>query len=132
MPARVEASSTVRVITSTPHRYPGGRHRLVIIRDRIPDEEEIVVEFVAPGQEWAEVLLDGRRVFSPRNFNRRQRLRLEPGAYRLEITGHNRFEIWATGYLDIGRDDSNVVVVTFSRAGVQTSGSPYVWIPDGP
>jgi hypothetical protein len=105
----------------------------VIIRDGelTEPEEPVLVDFVAPGQEWANVSLNGQRVYTPRNFNRRQRLELEPGAYYLEITGVNRFEVWASGYLDVGRDDSNVLVVTFSRQrGVRVSGDPYAWIPD--
>ena len=106
-------------------RYP------IIIRDRHPIEQTVRVEFVAPGQEWANVSLDGRRVFTPRNFNRRQRLQVEAGAYYLEITGVDRFDTWSSGYLDLGRNDSNVVVITFSREnGVQVSGDPYTWIPD--
>jgi hypothetical protein len=97
----------------------------------LPADETVVVEFIAPGQEWANVSLNGRRVFTPRNFNRRQRFRLEPGAYYLEITGFNRFEVWSTGYLDVGRSDSNVLVVTFSREqGVRVAGDPYAWLPD--
>ena len=94
------------------------------------EDETVIIEFVAPGQEWANVSLNGRRVFEPRNVNRRERIEVEPGAYYLELTGFNRFEIWSTGYLDIGRNDSNVVVVTVSRQGVRVSGDPYTWIPD--
>ncbi|NEP16492.1 MAG: hypothetical protein F6J97_06245 [Leptolyngbya sp. SIO4C1] len=113
------------IIRDRTHRYP------VIIRDRLPEQRQVVVEFVAPGQEWANVLIDGRAVFRPRTFNRREQIELEPGAYRLEITGFDRFETWSTGYLDVGRDDSNVIVVTFSREnGVSVSGDPYAWIPD--
>jgi len=94
------------------------------------EDETVIIEFVAPGQEWANVSLNGRRVFEPRNVNRRERIEVEPGAYYLELTGFNRFEVWSTGYLDVGRDDSNVVVVTVSRQGVRVSGDPYTWLPD--
>lgn len=134
LPALPAASSDIiirrsghrtRPVIIRDHRYP------VIIRDRVPEERTVLVEFVAPGQEWSNVSINGRRVFTPRNFNRRETIELEPGAYYLEITGFDRFETWSTGYLDIGRDDSNVVVVTFSRdSGVQVSGDPYTWIPD--
>ncbi|MEM8806076.1 MAG: hypothetical protein AAGF01_08625 [Cyanobacteria bacterium P01_G01_bin.38] len=125
LPALPAASSDIIIRRSDRHSHP------VIIRDRIPEERRVVVEFVAPGQEWANVSLNGRRIFTPRNFNRRESFELEPGAYYLEITGFDRFETWSTGYLDIGRDDSNVVVVTFSReGGVRTSGDPSTWIPD--
>ncbi|MEO1402042.1 MAG: hypothetical protein AAFV72_12450 [Cyanobacteria bacterium J06635_1] len=125
LPVLPAASSDIIIRRSDRRSHP------VIIRDRTPIERTVVLEFVAPGQEWANVSLDGRRVFTPRNFNRRERLELEPGAYYLEITGVDRFETWSTGYLDIGRDDSSVVVVTFSREnGVRVSGDPYTWIPD--
>jgi hypothetical protein len=105
---------------------------VIIRQDDLEEPEElVVVDFVAPGQEWANVSLNGERVYAARNFNRRQRLELEPGAYYLEITGVNRFEIWARGYLDVGLNDANVMVVTFSRQrGVRVSGDPYGWIPD--
>lgn len=113
------------VIINAPIIIQGGGHG-----HRVQEEDTVLVEFVAPGQEWANVRLNGRRVFEPRNFNRRQRLRLEPGAYYLEITGFNRFEVWSTGYLDVGLNDSNVMVVTFSKdRGVSVS-NPYAWIPD--
>ena len=94
------------------------------------EDETVVIEFVAPGDEWANVSLNGRRVFEPRNINRRQRVEVEAGAYYLELTGFDRFEVWSTGYLDLGRNDSNIVVVTVSRQGVRVSGDPYTWIPD--
>ncbi|MEL6249337.1 MAG: hypothetical protein AAFR15_15175, partial [Cyanobacteria bacterium J06627_15] len=87
-------------------------------------------EFYAPGDEWANISLNGRRVFQPRNADRRHRVRVQPGAYYLEVTGFDRFDVWSTGYLDVGRNDSNVVVVTVTQRGVQVSGDPYTWIPD--
>jgi hypothetical protein len=109
------------------------RPPVIIDGDRYDDttERQVLVEFVAQGNEWAEVFLNGRRMLGLRNFNRRQSLFLEPGAYYLEITGADRFEKWASGYLDIGLNDSNVLVVTFSREnGVWVSGNPDAWIPD--
>lgn len=97
----------------------------------VPTEQRVRVEFDALGTEWGAVYLDGRLIYQPHNFNRQHTVQLRPGGYRLEVTGVVRSDLWASGYLDIGRDNSNIVVVRFSRAGgVSVSGSPYVWIPD--
>ncbi|MBD0336142.1 MAG: hypothetical protein ICV62_11685 [Cyanobacteria bacterium Co-bin13] len=102
-----------------PHPYPTNR------------QQRVRVEFVAQGSEWAAVYLDNRLIYQPTNFNRRRGFWLDRGAYRLTITGADRFEVWARGYLDVGRDDSNILVVTFSKdGGVSVSGSPYAWIPE--
>jgi hypothetical protein len=96
-----------------------------------PETETVRVEFDAQGTDWGAVYLDGRLIYRPHNFDRRKTIHLSPGGYRLEITGVVRSEVWASGYLDIGRDSSQIVVVRFSKAGgVSVSGSPYVWIPD--
>jgi hypothetical protein len=79
------------------------------------------------------VYLDDRLLYRPGNFNRREEFWITEGAYRLRITGVNRFEVWASGYLDVGRDDANILVVTFSKAGgVSVVGDPYAWISDSP
>ncbi|MEM6254707.1 MAG: hypothetical protein AAF821_17470 [Cyanobacteria bacterium P01_D01_bin.156] len=90
---------------------------------------EVTVEFIAQGNEWANVYVNGRLVFSPTNANRRKTFTLREGAYELKITGVDYFDIWAEGYLDIGRDNSNVVVVAFSERGVRTVGDTRAWIP---
>lgn len=96
-----------------------------------PETETVRIEFDAQGTDWGAVYLDGRLIYRPHNFDRRKTIHLSPGGYRLEITGVVRSEVWASGYLDIGRDSSRIVVVRFSKAGgVSVSGSPYVWIPD--
>ena len=96
-----------------------------------PVEETVRVEFDAQGTEWGAVYLDGRLIYRPHNFDRRATLRLRPGGYRLEITGVVRSDRWASGFLDIGRDNSQIVVVRFSKTGgVRVSGDPNVWIPD--
>jgi len=96
-----------------------------------PETETVRVEFDAQGTEWGAVYLDGRLIYRPHNFDRRKTIHLRPGGYRLEITGVVRSDLWASGYLDIGRDSSQIVVVRFSKTGgVSVSGSPYVWIPD--
>ncbi len=97
----------------------------------IPETEQVRVEFDARGTEWGSVYLNNRLVYRPHNFDRQETLYLPPGGYRLEITGVVRSDVWASGYLDLGRDSSRLVVVRFSKAeGVTVSGSPYVWIPD--
>lgn len=122
-PLQPIASSIIIIRPSRPHPYPHPRS--------IPREDRVRVEFDAQGTEWGAVYLDGRLVYRPHNFNRQHTLRLRPGGYRLEVTGVVSSDRWASGYLDIGRDNSQIVVVRFSRAGgVSVSGSPYVWIPD--
>lgn len=96
-----------------------------------PDTTQVRVELDAQGRDWGTVYLNGRVVHQPGNFNRRHTLYLPPGGYRLEVTGVVRSDRWASGYLDLGRDSSRIVVVRFSKTeGVTVSGSPYVWIPD--
>ncbi len=97
----------------------------------VPAEEQVRVEFDALGTDWGAVYLDGRLIYRPHNFNRQHTVHLRPGGYRLEITGVVQSDLWASGYLDIGRDNSQIVVIRFSKTGgVSVSGSPYVWIPD--
>ncbi|PSR15520.1 hypothetical protein C8255_22685 [filamentous cyanobacterium CCP3] len=96
-----------------------------------PEAERVRVEFDARGSDWGAVYLNNQLVYRPHNFDRQETLYLPPGGYRLEVTGVVRSDRWASGYLDLGRDSSRVVVIRFSKAeGVTVSGSPYVWIPD--
>lgn len=96
-----------------------------------PESEQVRLEFDARGDEWGAVYVNNRLVYRPHNFDRQETLYLPPGGYRLEITGVVRSEVWASGYLDLGRDSSRLVVIRFSKAeGITVSGSPYVWIPD--
>ncbi|MGB3309943.1 MAG: hypothetical protein WBA86_09385 [Nodosilinea sp.] len=96
-----------------------------------PEEERVRVEFDARGSEWGAVYLNNQLIYRPHNFDRQETLYLPPGGYRLEVTGVVRSDQWASGYLDLGRDRSRVVVIRFSKTeGVTVSGSPYVWIPD--
>ena len=98
-----------------------------------PPRRRVQVEFVALGQDWATVILNGRRIFRPHNHNRRRQFTLEEGVYYLEITGVTRFEVWASGSLDVGQSDANAMVVTFSKeGGVRVPGRPNAWIPDVP
>ena len=121
------------IIRTSPH---GHRHdhrhdhrRYPIYERRRPVREQVTVEFIALGDEWANVYVDGRRILSAHNTNRRRRFTFREGAYELKITGIDYFDIWAEGYLDVGRDDTNIIVVRFSERGVRVSGDPYAWIP---
>lgn len=117
-----------RIIIRTPSHEEHHRYRYPIY-ERRPARREVTVEFIAQGDEWANVYVDGRRVFSPSNYaNRRKRFTFREGAYDVKITGVDFFDVWAEGYLDIGRDDTNVIVVRFSERGVRVSGDPYAWI----
>ena len=115
-----------QIIIRTDHH---GHHRYPIYERRYPARDDVTVEFIARGDEWANVYVDGRRIFSPRNANRRKRFNFREGAYEIKITGADYFDIWAEGYLDVGRDDTNIIVVSFSERGVRVSGDPYAWIP---
>ncbi|MBE9139232.1 hypothetical protein IQ254_18860 [Nodosilinea sp. LEGE 07088] len=115
-------------------RQPSNNHGPVILVPYprpTPEVEPVRLEFDARGTDWGSVYLNNRLVYRPHNFDRQATLYLPPGGYRLEITGVVRSDVWASGYLDLGRDSSRLVVVRFSKAGgVAVSGSPYVWIPD--
>ena len=96
-----------------------------------PARGRVRVVFEAQGSDWGAVYLDGRPIYRFYNHNREETINLSPGGYRLEITGVVQADVWASGYLDIGRDDSRIVVIRFSKQnGVQIAGAPYVWIPD--
>ncbi len=96
-----------------------------------PARGRVQVVFEAQGSDWGAVYLDGRPIYRYYNHNREETIYLNPGGYRLEITGVVRADLWASGYLDIGRDDSRIVVIRFSKeTGVEVAGAPYVWIPD--
>lgn len=106
------------------------RRSPVIIHDGHYVSRRVTVEFIARGDEWAHVFLDGRLLFSPHNTNRRRRFRLREGVYEIKFTGVDAFDVWAEGYLDVGRNDTNIIVVSFAETGsVRVSGDPYTWIP---
>lgn len=117
-----QAAADHVIIRTGPHR-----HRYPVYERQ--SNRRVTVEFIAQGSEWADVYVDGRRIFSARNVNRRKKFTFREGAYELRITGADYFDIWAEGYLDIGRDDTNIVVVTFSERGVRTLGDANAWIP---
>ncbi|MEM1240570.1 MAG: hypothetical protein AAGI45_12080 [Cyanobacteria bacterium P01_H01_bin.26] len=133
--AMAPAQADRRIIIRSPaheEHHPHGRYRRYPVYERRqPVRRQVTVEFIAQGDEWANVYVDGRRIFSPSNYaNRRKRFTFREGAYDIKITGVDFFDVWAEGYLDIGRDDTNIIVVSFSeRRGVSVSGDPYTWIP---
>ncbi|MGF1521993.1 MAG: hypothetical protein ACFBSF_06695 [Leptolyngbyaceae cyanobacterium] len=109
---------------------PGYPVIVVPRRDR-EEEREVTLQFVAEGDDWATIYLDDRLLFRASNTRRNYSVTLEPGAYYLEITGVSRFEVWDSGYLDVGRNDSNIIVIRYSKdSGIQAGGDPYAWIPD--
>lgn len=124
-----------RIIIRSPPQDQGHHHhhrrRYPVYERRRPEERRrVTVDFIAQGDEWANVYVNGRRIFSPANSNRRRRFTFREGAYDIKITGVDFFDVWAEGYLDVGRDDTNIIVVRFSeRNGVRVSGDPYAWVP---
>ena len=117
------------IIRTSPHGHHHEHRHYPIYERRRPVREQVTVEFIALGDEWANVYVDGRRILSAHNTNRRKRFTFPEGAYELKITGVDYFDIWAEGYLDVGRDDTNIIVVRFSERGVRVSGDPHAWIP---
>lgn len=98
---------------------------------RDSERRDVAVQFIAQGNDWASIYLDDRLLFRANNTRRNHRVEIEPGAYRLTITGVTRFDVWASGYLDVGREGSNLIVIRYGKGqGVRVSGDPYAWIPD--
>ena len=109
---------------------PGYPVIVVPRRDR-EEEREVTLQFVAQGDDWATIYLDNDLLFRASNTRRSYAVTMEPGAYYLEITGVSRFDVWGSGYLDVGRDDSNIIVIRYDKDnGIQVAGDPYAWIPD--
>jgi hypothetical protein len=103
----------------------------VIVVPRREVEPSVTVRFMAEGNDWASIYLDGRLLFRANNTRRDHTVQLDPGAYYLEVTGVTSFDRWAAGYLDVGRNDANVVIVRYGKdSGVRVAGDPYVWLPD--
>lgn len=115
-------------------RFPSGNSGFPIIvvpRGRRYPRREVLVRFLASGDDWAAVYLDGRLLFRANNTRRDQRVTLDEGAYHLEITGVSRLDVWDSGYLDLGRDNANIVVIRYGKnSGVRVSGDADTWIPD--
>lgn len=116
------------LIINVPIVIPG---QVIIVNPGATAESPVAVQFVAQGDEWAVINLNGRTLFIAANTRRNYTVNLDPGAYYLEITGANRFDVWDSGYLDVGRNDANILVIRYSQAtGVQVAGDPYAWISD--
>lgn len=113
-----------------PIELPDGTIIIAPRRQAVP-RREVQVQFIAEGSDWASIYIDGRLRFNAFNTRRNYTLRLPAGGYRLQVTGTSRFDVWDSGYLDIGRNDANIVIVRYSKtAGVRVQGDPYVWLPD--
>lgn len=124
----ISTSKGVTVIIRQPTVWPYPSRDIFVYPDRV---ERVRVQFVAQGDDWGAVYLDGRLLFQPHNFNRRQEFMLRRGAYLLEVTGVVRSDLWARGYLDVGRDDANALVVVFSKTGgVRIVGDQNAWLPE--
>lgn len=103
----------------------------VIVAPRRQRRREVKVRFVAQGDDWATIYLDDRLLFRAANTRRDHEVTLDAGAYRLQITGVSRFDVWDSGYLDLGRNDTNVVVIRYGKqSGIRAAADPYAWIPD--
>lgn len=103
----------------------------VIVVPRRQRRREVKVRFVAQGDDWATIYLDDRVLFRAGNTRRDHEVTLDAGAYRLQITGVSRFDVWDSGYLDLGRNDTNIVVIRYGKqAGIRVAGDPYAWLPD--
>lgn len=104
---------------------------ILVPRHEVEVEREVTVRFVAQGDDWASIYLDGDLLFRAANTRRDYTITLDPGAYYLEITGVTRFDSWGSGYLDVGRDDANIVIVRYDKeTGIEVLGDPYAWFPD--
>ena len=127
-PVRAQPLNLADITIQVPVVIPGYP---VIVVPRRDVEQSVTVRFLAEGDDWASIYLDGRLLFRANNTRRDHLVRLDPGAYYLEVTGVTSFDRWDAGYLDIGRNNANVVVIRYSKdAGVQVAGDPYVWLPD--
>jgi|GEM_PF-1128742 len=143
LPAMVGASGSPS-LAQTSHRHPThtspGRSPVMIHPPVLwpypypyppSTRERVRVVFEALGSDWGAVYLDDRLIYRAYNHNRQESIYIRPGGYRLEITGVVRADVWASGYLDVGRNDANLLVIRFSKTGgVQVVGDPYVWVPD--
>ena len=130
MPVRVQSLDLADITIKVPVVIPG--YPVIIVpRGDIDIEREVTVRFIADGDDWASIYLDGNLLFRAANTRRDYTVTLDPGAYYLEITGVTRFDLWGSGYLDVGRDDANVLIVRYDKeTGIQVAGDPYVWFPD--
>lgn len=129
-PTPVQAINLADITINVPIIIPG--YPVIIIpRDRVNVEREVTVRFIAEGDDWASIYLDGDLKFRAANTRRDYTLTLDPGAYYLEVTGVTRFDAWGSGYLDVGRDDTNIIVVRYGpETGIRVAGDRAIWFPD--
>ena len=101
------------------------------VHDEDDDRDTVVkLEIVVEGDEWANVYINGRRVFSPRIVNRSETFTLAEGVYDIRVAGTTLGDEWVEGYLEISGDDeaSRIVVLRFSESGaVRISGNNHTW-----
>ncbi len=104
---------------------------VIVLPRRSSERQQVTVRFIAEGDDWATISLNSRPLFKAFNTNRDYTVQLDPGAYYLEISGVTRFDRWYSGYLDVGRDQSNIIVIRYGKnTGIRVSGAPGVWLPD--
>ncbi|HEY9888538.1 MAG TPA: hypothetical protein V6D02_09070 [Candidatus Obscuribacterales bacterium] len=128
-PTPLQPLQLADITINVPVIIPG--YPVIVVPGDREAQREVLVRFVAQGDDWATVYLNGRLLFRASNTRRDYVVRLDPGAYYLEITGVTRFEKWGSGYLDLGRNDASVVVVRYAKTtGIQVAGDPYAWLPD--
>ncbi|MEM6521009.1 MAG: hypothetical protein AAF722_16950 [Cyanobacteria bacterium P01_C01_bin.70] len=130
MPTQAQSLDLADITIQVPIVVPG--YPVIIVpRRRREIRREVTVRFIAQGDDWASVYLDGDLLFRAGNTRRDYTVTLNPGAYYLEIAGVTQFDLWDSGYLDLGRNDTNVVIIRYSKeTGVRVAGDPYAWLPD--
>jgi hypothetical protein len=127
-PVRVHSLHLADITIQVPVVIPGYP---VIVVPRREVESAVTVRFLAQGDDWASIYLDGRLLFRANNTRRDYTVQLDPGAYYLEVAGVTSFDRWDAGYLDVGRNYANVVIIRYGKdSGVQVAGDPYAWLPD--
>ncbi|MEM1255701.1 MAG: hypothetical protein AAGI69_24960 [Cyanobacteria bacterium P01_H01_bin.21] len=111
--------------------YPENLQEFIQKDDEDDDRDTVVkLEIVVEGEEWANVYINGRRVFSPRIVNRSETFTLAEGVYDIRVAGTTLGDEWVEGYLEISGDDeaSRIVVLRFSESGaVRISGNNHTW-----
>ncbi len=95
-----------------------------------PRDRPVVVDFEALDKDWGSVWIDGQEVLKFRNFDRRQAVVLQPGAYRVVVTGTTRIDVWDAGYLDVTGDATVLRVQLAKGRRIAITNQPYVWLPD--
>lgn len=94
------------------------------------EKRDVIVKLIVRGDEWANVYVDGRRIFSPRVTRRSREFIFEEGVYDIRVTSADLFEVWAEGYLEVDRKDGRNIILSFSETGrVRVSGDSDRWIP---